>query len=215
MDAVEYKHIIWDWNGTLVDDAWLCVEIVNGMLRRRGKPAVSYEQYRLGFEHPVKDYYERIGIDFSVESFEVIADEFIAEHDKRRFDCKLQDDAVGVLKSCVDAGLTQSILSAYPQGRLEETVGFYGLRGYFTKVAGLDNHYACSKVERGRGLMEELVFGPGEILFVGDTTHDFEAAKAIGVDCVLVSNGHNEPDKLRRCGVRVLNSMTEVAGLLS
>jgi len=215
IDAAEYKHIIWDWNGTLVNDAWLCVEIVNGMLKRRNKPPITYEQYRTDFDHPVKDYYRRIGIDFSVESFEVIADEFITDHDKRRFDCKLQNDAVSVLKSCIGVGLTQSILSAYPQSRLEETIDFYKLRHYFTKVVGLNNHYACSKIEQGGQLMEGLGFLPGEVLFVGDTMHDFEVAKAIGVDCVLVCNGHNHPDKLRPCGVRVLNSMAEVTCLLN
>ena len=132
-----------------------------------------------------------------------------------RFDCELQNDAVNVLKSCIGVGLTQSILSAYPQSRLEETIDFYELRHYFTKVVGLNNHYVCSKIEQSRQLMEELGFLPGEVLFVGDTVHDFEVAKAIGVDCVLVYNGHNHPDKLRPCGVRVLNSMAEVTCLLS
>jgi phosphoglycolate phosphatase len=212
--AVKYKHIIWDWNGTLVNDAWLCVEIVNGILRKRNKPPITSEQYRADFDHPVKDYYGRIGIDFSVETFEAIADEFIIEHDKKRFDCTLQNDAIRVLKSCIGAGLTQSILSAYPQSRLDEIIDFYELRHYFTNVVGLNNHYACSKIEQGKQLMEELDFLPDEVLFVGDTTHDFEAAKAIGVDCVLVGNGHNHPDKLRPCGVRVVSSMTEVICLL-
>ena len=30
-----YRHVIWDWNGTLLDDAWLCVEVLNGLLARR------------------------------------------------------------------------------------------------------------------------------------------------------------------------------------
>jgi len=210
----KYRHIIWDWNGTLVNDRWLCVEIINRMLMRRGKPPTTCERYLTDFDHPVKDYYRTTGIDFSTESFETIADEFITEHDKRRFDCKLQDDAVSVLQACIDAGVTNSILSAYPHSRLEETLDFYQLRHFFIKVLGLDDHYACSKVEQGRRLMKELGFPAREVLFVGDTVHDFEAAGAIGSDCVLVSNGHNHPDKLRTCGVRVLDSIAEVVSLL-
>ncbi|MHB9071714.1 MAG: HAD family hydrolase [Sedimentisphaerales bacterium] len=210
-----HKHIIWDWNGTLVDDTWLCVEIVNGMLKKRNKPPITYEQYRADFNHPVKDYYMGIGIDFTIESFEIIADEFITEHDKRRFDCKLQNNVGNMLKFCIDVGLTQSILSAYPQIKLEETVNFYGLHHYFTNIIGLNNHYACSKIEQGRQLIKELGLLPKEIMFVGDTLHDFEAAKEIGVDCILVCNGHNHPYKLQSCGVRVLNSMAEVKYLLS
>ncbi|NCY21717.1 HAD family hydrolase, partial [bacterium] len=38
MRLKKYRHLIWDWNGTLLDDAWLCREIMNGQLRRRGLP---------------------------------------------------------------------------------------------------------------------------------------------------------------------------------
>ena len=41
----KYRHIIWDWNGTLLDDAWLCVEILNEILRRRNEQPVTHERY--------------------------------------------------------------------------------------------------------------------------------------------------------------------------
>ena len=28
-------HVLWDWNGTLLDDAWLCVEVVNRLRAAR------------------------------------------------------------------------------------------------------------------------------------------------------------------------------------
>ncbi|HIE27896.1 TPA: hypothetical protein EYP66_11475 [Candidatus Poribacteria bacterium] len=87
----EYRHIIWDWNGTLFDDAWLCVEIVNGLLRNRNKPCISHKQYQEAF-------------DFPIESFESVATEFIVEYDKRRFECKLQDNAITVLEACAATG---------------------------------------------------------------------------------------------------------------
>ena len=38
IDLKKYTNIIWDWNGTLLDDAWLCVDVMNGMLKEHGLP---------------------------------------------------------------------------------------------------------------------------------------------------------------------------------
>ena len=38
MKLTAYAHVIWDWNGTLLDDAWLCVDVMNGVLRAHDLP---------------------------------------------------------------------------------------------------------------------------------------------------------------------------------
>ena len=55
-----YTHIIWDWNGTLLDDAWLCVDVMNGMLRERRLPTRTLDQYKEVFDFPVRNYYETL-----------------------------------------------------------------------------------------------------------------------------------------------------------
>ena len=40
------KYIIWDWNGTLLDDVALCIDVMNGMLRRRGLSPLTPGRYR-------------------------------------------------------------------------------------------------------------------------------------------------------------------------
>ena len=42
----QYKHIIWDWNGTLLDDAWLFVDIMNGVLENRNMDTITVKKYR-------------------------------------------------------------------------------------------------------------------------------------------------------------------------
>ena len=96
---MEYRHIIWDWNGTLLDDVWLGVASVNVLLERRGQPTLTIESYRRHFDFPVRDYYERVGFDFETEPFEEAAVEFIAEYEARRAECRLHDDAEDTLRS--------------------------------------------------------------------------------------------------------------------
>ena len=73
---VRYEHVIWDWNGTLFDDTPLCVEIMGGMLAKRGLAPLDEGRYREVFTFPVRDYYARLGFDFGRESFADLAVEF-------------------------------------------------------------------------------------------------------------------------------------------
>ena len=88
-----HKHIIWDWNGTLFDDAWLCVDIMNGMLARWDLPPVTPASYEALFDFPVRDYYRTIGWDFSVVPFETLSDEFISTYYRRMNECPLRGEA--------------------------------------------------------------------------------------------------------------------------
>lgn len=209
-----YQHVIWDWNGTLIDDAWLCTEVVNDILRRRGLPLIDCARYAEEFCFPVREYYEKLGIDFSVESFEGLATEFVEAYDRRRFECHLRPETRGVLDAVGGLGLPQSILSAYEQKRLEEVVAHYQLERYFTRLFGLDDHLVRGKVENGCRMIDALGIDPAAVLVVGDTVHDYEVARAMAADCVLVTGGHNSPAKLAPCGVPVLDSMAGVLRLL-
>ena len=51
---MRYKHIIWDWNGTLLDDRWLCVEGINQALVKRDLNPITENKYRENFTFPVK-----------------------------------------------------------------------------------------------------------------------------------------------------------------
>ena len=102
----KYKHIIWDWNGTLVDDVWLVVEIINKMLKKRHLPGIDSKKYREMFDFPVTKYYLKLGFDFSKESFEKLAVEFISEYYERFKECKLFDHTEELLKKIRDMGIS-------------------------------------------------------------------------------------------------------------
>lgn len=205
-----FHHVIWDWNGTLLDDAWLCVEVMNGLLAARGLPVLTRESYREQFDFPVIDYYRRLGFDFDREPFEVVGTEFIETYERRRHESALQPGACEVLQEVRGSGVGQSVLSAYRQETLEELIGHFGLRRFFSGLVGLDNHYAHSKVENGVQWIGELGFPPAEVLMIGDSSHDHEVAEAMGVECWLLTNGHHAAAKLRALKVPVFDSLLEL-----
>ena len=204
---LKYQHILWDWNGTLLDDLDLCLETINAMLSRRGLAPLSRQAYRKVFTFPVQDYYREIGFDFEKESFETISTEFILAYEAGRGRCNLMPGAEKTLADLSALGLSQSVISASKQTYLRQAVGSFGLESHFTSVNGLNNHHAASKVELGLAFIAAQKHDPGEYLLVGDTLHDAEVAAAMGVDCCLVPNGHQDRARLAAAGVPLLEDL--------
>jgi len=206
----DYEHIIWDFNGTLMDDAWLCIDVMNEMLHRRGLLTMPPERYANIFDFPVKDYYLRAGWDLSQYPFEMLSDEFMAGYHARKLECKLRADAQQVLAKVHEKGIPQSIISAAEQSMVVDLVDHYAIAPYFEHVRGLDNHHAAGKTAIGVQLVEELGVDPERILMVGDTVHDFEVAEAMGVDVVLIFSGHQAHARLVNTRVPVVDQLDEI-----
>jgi phosphoglycolate phosphatase len=151
-----------------------------------------------------------VGFRWEKETFEQAGTEFIVEYEKRKRECRLQIGAKNLLEKVEKAGLSQAVLSAYSHGSLEEFLEHFGVRGYFRTIAGSRDHYAEGKVEHGLKMLQELHVPAKEAVLVGDTTHDAEVAKAMGVACILIPCGHNSRDRLVRCGVKVVEGLGEL-----
>ena len=212
---MHYKHAIWDWNGTLLDDTWLCVEVLNGLLARRERAPISAADYRENFGFPVIYFYEYLGFDTDTDSFDKVSREFIGDYEARWFEeCQLHPDAHDVLSALTKLGLTHSVLSAAKQEALDSGIRHYGIHEHFTGLVGTDNIYAEGKVARGKHWIEQLPWKPEEVVMIGDTLHDFEVAEAIGTDCILMAHGHHTPERLAATGKRVVHSLRELVEVM-
>lgn len=209
-----YKHIVWDWNGTLLDDVDIVIDAMNILLKKRGLPLLDIENYRDKFTFPVKQYYEKLGFDFIKEPFEELAREYISEIGSDRYKYKLYDKAENILNAIKRKGIDQSILSACEEKKLLELVDQLGIKNYFIKILGLNDHYAISKVERGKNFLNLMGLKPDEIILIGDTSHDYEVSRELGCDCILISNGHQSHERLNMLGIKIFPSLNEVVELL-
>ncbi|MGA2823447.1 MAG: HAD hydrolase-like protein [Bacteroidales bacterium] len=214
MESSKYTHIIWDWNGTLLDDNWLCVEVMNTLLSQRNLPLLTLERYRDIFDFPVKDYYEKLGFDFAKESFEVVGMDFMIGYNQRQKECRLHEDVENSLKCLAGKGFRQNILSAREQNELRQETIDLGVAGFFDNVDGLDDHYAHGKTGVGIRLLKELNVAKGKILFIGDTSHDADVAKELGIDCILIPNGHHSEERLISTGFPIVKSLNELSACL-
>ena len=207
----KYTYVLWDWNGTLIDDLQMNIDLENSMLKERGLPPLpSKEFYLENFDFPVLDFYYLIGYTFESESFEEVGEIYAAEYEKRLETTGLFPDARNVLDTLSKKGFKQVIISATEQNMLLSQVDRYGISDYFESILGTDNKLGQSKVQTALSWLKENGIDPKTAVFIGDTLHDLETARAIGCDCILTSRGHFSKKRLLTAGVPVADSLEEV-----
>lgn len=208
LNISKYKYVIWDWNGTMLNDVELCVDVGNNLFRKKNIPMITVEKYKSIFTIPVKEYYIAAGFDFSKESFEIVGKEWMDEYEERKYEARLYDGLKAVMEKFDELGIKQSVVSAYKQDNLNKMVEKFQLDKYLDYTIGLDNIYAAGKLHLAKNLINMLGNGHGETLAIGDTVHDYEVATEIGADCVLISSGHQSKSTLQKTGAKVFESLT-------
>lgn len=206
------NSVIWDWNGTLLNDVELCISSVNSLLKDRNLPLINTKKYKEVFSFPVKEYYKTLGFDFETEDFSVPAHQYIDLYYSGFESCSLQKNTVEVLTHFREKGIRQFVLSAMEHQMLEKTLKMKGIFHFFEGVAGLNDHYAVSKVDVGKQLILDFEIDRERTVMIGDTTHDFEVAQQLGIRCILVADGHQTPERLEKTGGIVIGSLN---GLVS
>lgn len=204
------KTIIWDWNGTLLNDVDICVDSMNSLLSARGHKQLSESTYKEIFTFPVKEYYERAGFDFSGESFDEVAFEFIDLYREKIRNSLLFPEVPNVLNWFSEMGFAQYLVSAMEHQFLMESVQMYGILHCFEEISGIQDHFANGKASMARDFIIRKEIDPMNAIFVGDTLHDFEVAESLGMECLLVANGHQSEQRLAAAGCQVVTNLTEV-----
>jgi phosphoglycolate phosphatase len=208
------KVIIWDWNGTLLDDVNYCVECINNLLDKRKLPEVTATLYREIFTFPIIDYYRAVGFDLDQEGFEKPAMEFIGLYYKNFYQTKLFPCVKEVLEEFQKRGLKQVVLSAMEHDSLVKTLGEKGILKYFDEVTGVGDHYGSSKEETGKRLLKNLQIQPEDAVIIGDTLHDKQVADTLNIDLILVSTGHNSEQRLKAAHPVVVDKLDKVPELI-
>ncbi len=207
----ELESVIWDFNGTLIDDLDHVVHSVNVQLAKRELPQLTKESYRSIFGFPVEDYYRRVGFNLETESMADLSSEFFATYGPGLKNCPLHDGVIETLQRFKSIKLRQFVLSAMEENMLRSMIEHLGIDGYFDGVYGLSHLEGDSKVSRGRDLLLDFEIDPGTTLLIGDTDHDAEVARSLELSVVLISRGHQSSERLRETGCTVYESYRELS----
>lgn len=204
-----YDHIIWDWNGTLVDDVSHCVSSVNPLLQDHGLPTLTPATYKQKFGFPIRDYYSKLGFDFDKESFESLSHRFHHNYLSQFHLSSLVQGTRDLLLFLKQQGKILSVLSASEQRNLETQALHHDVKDLFHNLYGINNIFAASKLERGRELIRETESTLEKTVLIGDTDHDLEVGQKLGIHVILIAHGHQNVEHLQSKHDRVVDVFYE------
>ena len=208
-----YSHILWDFNGTILNDVQASVDAENVLLGRRNLPPLQgVEAYRENLSFPIIEYYKKLGHDFDQESYEDVAREWSEQYLIHAQGSALSDGIIDAFEHFRAAGKKQIVLSASEKNMLMAQLTGLGVLPYFDEVLGVGDVYALGKTEIALEWASREK--PEKALMIGDMVHDYEVAQAIGADCILIACGHQDRKKLDQCGVPVLDGVKELLSII-
>jgi len=207
------RVILWDWNGTLLDDVQFAIRVRNSVFPRFGLPVIeSVAAYHEQFTFPVKVYYQRAGV--TEENFPAVANAWMDEYVKHCQTVPLFQDAVFALNAFTRNNFSQIILSASELAILRRQLEYTGIAERFDAVLGLSHIYATDKTDIAGVWLEENHIDPANCVLLGDTEHDAMVADALHMACVLVARGHMSRQHLLQTGYPVCADLQEAVQLI-
>jgi phosphoglycolate phosphatase len=193
-----YKNIIWDWNGTLLDDVEITLECLNHQLVVIGQPPMELNEMRRKFHFPVESFYRSLSFPQKEGSYDYLHQIYHALYKEKLATLSLFEGRQTLLATLQQQGVTQYVLSAAPQEPLEKLLHHFEIAPFFSGIYGQSHHRADSKVATGHRLLEIHQLSAKDTILVGDTDHDLEVGQQLNVDVLLLGDGHQHPEHLQR-----------------
>jgi phosphoglycolate phosphatase-like HAD superfamily hydrolase len=210
--AVTRTHLVWDWNGTLLDDLALVVSASNHAFTAVGGRLVDRDEHRSRFRRPVAEFYaEILGRAVDDEEFGRLDQIFHEAYRLGLTSASLAADARAALTSWPGS---QSLLSMWFHKELVPALETYGLSGLFTRVDGLRTAIGGHlKAGHLAAHLEALEVSGVSAVLIGDSLDDAAAAASVGAGVVLYTGGFTHPDRLRASGHPVADTLVEAVSL--
>ncbi|HEY1609718.1 MAG TPA: HAD hydrolase-like protein, partial [Paraburkholderia sp.] len=174
-----------------------------------------HDRYRTLFDFPISDFYAALGFDFVRTPFATIVQHYLECFDANVAECALHGGVLGFLDAARAAGVGISILSASHRDILLDTLDAKGLRDRFEQIVGLSHNRATSKAVEATLLQQALNRSPARTLYIGDTLHDYDVARSVGWQPILVSTGHQDARRLHSSGAPVYRGLTDLLAHLA
>ncbi len=208
------KHVVWDWNGTLVDDLPIVVECVNAALAQIGEGPIVADDYRNHFARPVHRFYDSLlQRPISNEEWTTLDRVFHERYAGSVDRVPLADGAIEAMDAVDALGWSQSILSMWWEEDLVACVARRGLDDRMVLIQGNRNDMGGTKASHLARHLDTLGIAAASAVMIGDSLDDEAAAREVGARCVLYDGGSHHPGKLRETGAPVAVTLVDAVEL--
>lgn len=185
---MKYKHIIFDWDGTIGMTLHLWLAGYRQSLQNQGHTFLDSIIARDFFYEHDKGVLKYPEVDF-----EKLVDETRAHVFSHLDDLKLYDGAKETIQKISDDGVNLALVSSSSRQLVEKGLSLHGLGGYFISViCGDDVTRHKPDPEAFEQTMSKINATPEETMIIGDAKTDILAGKAAGVKTCLFTPKENE-----------------------
>ncbi|MGN0457295.1 MAG: HAD family hydrolase [Acutalibacteraceae bacterium] len=205
------KTIVWDWNGTLLNDVDLNINIVNKMLTEFNIQTISKDYYRCIFSFPIFAFYKKLGfkIDDNISLYEKLVEKYNKMYCEQLLSGSLFPNAEHMLQHLHKFNVQHIILSGQNQKDLDYQVDHFGIREYFCLVKGSEEKDASDKKYQLSNIVQYQNLSPQDMLIIGDTISDWELASTCGSSCILFTHGHQDEKILSQTPAKLFSGFSQ------
>ena len=208
------KTVIFDFNGTILDDLTLCFNVLNKMLIMYNHAPVTLERYLDIFTFPVQEYYKKAGFIFEKEPFDELAPIFMDLYQPNSLKCELHKGIVEIIEKWRNEGKKIILLSASKRNLMIEQLQSFKIEHLFDEILGTGTINAVGKLDIAREYLDKNHVDKGSTIMIGDTLHDDEVANILGVSSFLIAKGHQSKERLLKSNAIVLNDISEITNYI-
>lgn len=194
-----YSVVIFDWDGTLMDSTHSIVAAIQGACRdlelRVPTPAEASWVIGLSLEPALR----RAVPDLTKSMEPLFLERYRHHYLSRDTKLKLFDGVPEMLSDLQAAGATLAVATGKSRVGLNRALTSTELHGYFAATRCADETFGKPHPAMVNELIDELMVDPGEVVMVGDTSHDLNMAANAGVHGLGVTYGAHPEQELLTC----------------
>ena len=195
---MKYSLIVFDWDGTIIDSAGTIAECIQQAAREMALEVPDLARARhvigLGLHDSLRHAVPELPASRYGDFVALYRKHFLAREDGMRLFSGMPE-----LLSRLQKEHVLAIATGKSRKGLDRALDAGGLRRYFSASRCGDETHPKPHPAMLRELMTELSVSEGEVLMIGDTSHDLEMARAAGVDALAVTYGAHDEAGLRAC----------------
>lgn len=188
-----YKLLVFDWDGTLIDSVGLIVAAIQATARELNLPEPSVGKIRQTVGAHLDDIIYTL---FPTVQGGILRERFLHHYAMDKVGANFFTGVADTLVCLKGQGYSLAVATNKPQDKLEQDIIQGGLTDIFTAIRCPEMGYAKPHPWMMLDLLEYLDLAPDDALMIGDTTYDMQLAQNAGVDALAVTYGSHDRDKL-------------------
>ncbi|MDW7671989.1 MAG: HAD-IA family hydrolase [Bacillota bacterium] len=186
------RHLLFDFDGTLVDSLGIGMKAFNAIGDRHGYPHIHAEDLEMLMRKPIRDRFNHY--DVPMVKLPSLVVEFYKEYRNSLKELQFFEGIPEMLNNLYEAGYRISVMSSNDPNMINSYMKQHGVQ-LFHRIVGSSRLFGKDRMIRRYMRREKIDLD--QILYVGDELRDIEACKKVGVPIIWVSYGFDHEELVK------------------